>query len=117
MDGRIHPARIEEVVTKVTKEVNRICAEEGDKVVFDLGIHNMSQEEVRALGRLFFRTSYGQNVLAHSREVAVIAGMIASEVGADVAIARRGGLLHDIGKGWSLIYNSQSISNTGFLHL
>jgi len=98
-DGRIHPARIEEVVTKVTKEVNRICAEEGDKVVFDLGIHNMSQEEIRALGRLFFRTSYGQNVLAHSREVAVIAGMIASEVGADVSVARRGGLLHDIGKG------------------
>ncbi|MCF0261644.1 MAG: ribonuclease Y [Sphaerochaetaceae bacterium] len=98
-DGRIHPARIEEVVTKVTKEVNKICAEEGDKVVFDLGIHNMSQEVVKSLGRLFFRTSYGQNVLAHSREVAVIAGMIAAEVGADVAIARRGGLLHDIGKG------------------
>ncbi len=98
-DGRIHPARIEEVVTKVTKEVNRICAEEGEKVVFDLGIHNMSQETIRALGRLFFRTSYGQNVLSHSREVAVIAGMIASEVGANVEIARRGGLLHDIGKG------------------
>lgn len=98
-DGRIHPARIEEVVTKVTKEVNRICAEEGEKVVFDLGIHNMSQETIRALGRLFFRTSYGQNVLNHSREVAVIAGMIASEVGANVEIARRGGLLHDIGKG------------------
>jgi len=98
-DGRIHPARIEEVVTKVTKEVNRICAEEGEKVVFDLGIHNISQETIRALGRLFFRTSYGQNVLNHSREVAVIAGMIASEVGANVEIARRGGLLHDIGKG------------------
>lgn len=98
-DGRIHPARIEEVVTKVTKEINRICAEEGEKLVFDLGIHNMSQEAIRALGRLFFRTSYGQNVLAHSREVSVIAGMIAAEVGADVAIARRGGLLHDIGKG------------------
>lgn len=98
-DGRIHPARIEEVVAKVTKEVNRICAEEGERVVFDLGIHNMSQEEVRDLGRLFFRTSYGQNVLSHSREVSVIAGMIAAEVGADVAIARRGGLLHDIGKG------------------
>lgn len=98
-DGRIHPARIEEVVTKVTKEVNKICAEEGEKVVYDLGIHNMSQETIRALGRLFFRTSYGQNVLNHSREVAVIAGMIASEVGANVEIARRGGLLHDIGKG------------------
>lgn len=98
-DGRIHPARIEEVVTKVTREVNRICAEEGEKVVFDLGIHSISQEVVRALGRLFFRTSYGQNVLNHSREVSVIAGMIAAEVGADVAVARRGGLLHDIGKG------------------
>ena len=98
-DGRIHPARIEEVVTKVTKEVNKICAEEGEKVVYDLGIHNMSQETIRALGRLFFRTSYGQNVLNHSREVAVIAGMIASEVGANVELARRGGLLHDIGKG------------------
>lgn len=98
-DGRIHPARIEEVVTKVTKEVNKICAEEGEQVVYDLGIHNMSQETIRALGRLFFRTSYGQNVLNHSREVAVIAGMIAAEVGANVEIARRGGLLHDIGKG------------------
>ena len=98
-DGRIHPARIEEVVTKVTKEVNRIAAEEGEKVCFDLGFNNMSQETIRALGRLFFRTSYGQNVLSHSREVAVIASMIASEVGANVEIARRGGLLHDIGKG------------------
>lgn len=98
-DGRIHPARIEEVVSKVTKEVSKIAAEEGEKVVFDLGFTNMSQETIRALGRLFFRTSYGQNVLSHSREVAVIAGMIASEVGADVSIARRGGLLHDIGKG------------------
>ena len=98
-DGRIHPARIEEVVTKVSKEVNRIAAEEGEKVVFDLGFTNMSQETIRALGRLFYRTSYGQNVLAHSREVSVIAGMIASEVGANVAIAKRGGLLHDIGKG------------------
>ncbi|MCR5761465.1 MAG: ribonuclease Y [Sphaerochaetaceae bacterium] len=98
-DGRIHPARIEEIVTKVTKEVNRIAAEEGEKVVFDLGFTNMSQETIRALGRLFYRTSYGQNVLNHSREVSVIAGMIAAEVGANVDIARRGGLLHDIGKG------------------
>ena len=98
-DGRIHPARIEEIVNKVTKEVNKIAAEEGENVVFDLGFTNMSQETVRALGRLFYRTSYGQNVLNHSREVSVIAGMIAAEVGADVQIARRGGLLHDIGKG------------------
>ena len=98
-DGRIHPARIEEVVSKVTAEVNKVAFEEGERVVFDLGFNNMSQETVRALGRLFFRTSYGQNVLSHSREVAVLAGMIASEVGADVETARRGGLLHDIGKG------------------
>ncbi|AEC02887.1 ribonuclease Y [Parasphaerochaeta coccoides] len=98
-DGRIHPARIEEVVSKVTREVNRIVADEGEKVVFDLGIHNISPEMVRALGRLYFRTSYGQNVLAHSKEVAILAGMIASEVGADTELARRGGLLHDVGKG------------------
>jgi ribonuclease Y len=98
-DGRIHPARIEEVVAKVTKEITRVMMEEGEKVIFDLGIHNMSQEMVRALGRLHFRTSYGQNVLNHSKEVAILSGMIAAEVGADRDIARRGGLLHDIGKG------------------
>ncbi|MCH3917837.1 MAG: ribonuclease Y [Spirochaetia bacterium] len=98
-DGRIHPSRIEEVVNKVAKEVDRTIADEGEKVVFDLGIHNMSQEMIRALGRLYFRTSYGQNVLDHSREVAVLSGMIASEVGADSEVAKRAGLLHDIGKG------------------
>ncbi|MBN2509835.1 MAG: ribonuclease Y [Spirochaetales bacterium] len=98
-DGRIHPARIEEVVHKVTKEVSQIIYEEGEKVLFDLGIHNLSQDSIRALGRLHFRTSYGQNVLAHSKEVAVIAGMLAAEVGADREIARRGALLHDVGKG------------------
>jgi len=98
-DGRIHPSRIEEVVNKVAKEVNRTIADEGEKLVFDMGIHNMSQEMIRALGRLYFRTSYGQNVLSHSREVAVLSGMIASEVGADPEIAKRAGLLHDIGKG------------------
>ena len=82
-DGRIHPARIEEVVAKVTKEITRVIMEEGEKVIFDLGIHNMSQEMVRALGRLHFRTSYGQNVLNHSKEVAILSGMIAAEVGAD----------------------------------
>ena len=98
-DGRIHPARIEEMVNKVSKEVGRIIVDEGEKVVFDLGFHNMGPELVKALGRLHFRTSYGQNVLLHSKEVAILAGMIASEVGADPEIAKRGGLLHDIGKG------------------
>ena len=98
-DGRIHPARIEEMVNKVSKEVGRIIVDEGEKVVFDLGFHDMGPELIRALGRLHFRTSYGQNVLLHSKEVAILAGMIASEVGADPEIAKRGGLLHDIGKG------------------
>jgi ribonuclease Y len=98
-DGRIHPARIEEIVQKVAKEISQIIYEEGERVLFDLGIHDMRPEGIRALGRLHFRTSYGQNVLSHSKEVAIIAGMLASEVGADVAIAKRGALLHDIGKG------------------
>ena len=98
-DGRIHPARIEEVVQKVAKEISQIIYEEGERVLFDLGIHDMRPEGIRALGRLHFRTSYGQNVLSHSKEVAILAGMIASEVGADVAVAKRGALLHDIGKG------------------
>ena len=98
-DGRIHPARIEEVVNKVSKEIGRIIVDEGEKVVFDLGIHNMGTEMIRALGRLHFRTSYGQNVLLHSKEVAILSGMIASEVGADSELAMRAGLLHDIGKG------------------
>ena len=98
-DGRIHPARIEEMVNKVSREVGRIIVDEGEKVAFDLGIHNMGPELIRALGRLYFRTSYGQNVLYHSKEVAILAGMIASEVGANSEIALRAGLLHDIGKG------------------
>jgi len=98
-DGRIHPARIEEVVIKVTKEINQTVLEEGEKVVFDLGIHNVGQDGIRALGRLYFRTSYGQNVLLHSKEVAIIAGTLAAEVGADKEIAKRGALFHDIGKG------------------
>ena len=98
-DGRIHPARIEEVVQKVTREVTQKIYEEGEKVVFDLGVHNMAPELIKALGRLHYRTSYGQNVLAHSKEVAVIAGMLAAEIGANREIAKRGALLHDIGKG------------------
>jgi len=98
-DGRIHPARIEEIVQKVTKEISQTIYEEGEKVLFDLGIHNMNPDGVRALGRLFFRTSYGQNVLQHSKEVAIIAGMLAAEINVDREIAKRGALLHDIGKG------------------
>jgi ribonucrease Y len=98
-DGRIHPARIEEVVQKVSREINQKIYEEGEKTLFDLGLHNMSQDGIRALGRLYFRTSYGQNVLLHSKEVAVIAGMIAAEIGANRDIAKRAALLHDIGKG------------------
>ena len=98
-DGRIHPARIEEVVQKVTREIQQKIYEEGERVLFDLGIHNMNQDGVRALGRLYFRTSYGQNVLNHSKEVAVIAGMIAAEIGANRELAKRAALLHDIGKG------------------
>jgi ribonuclease Y len=99
IDGRIHPARIEEIVTKVSRDISQKIFEEGEKVLFDLGIHNISQEAIRALGRLYFRSSYGQNVLSHSREVAVIAGILASEVGCNRDLARRAALLHDIGKG------------------
>lgn len=98
-DGRIHPARIEEIVQKVTREIQQKIYEEGEKVLFDLGIHNMNQDGVRALGRLYFRTSYGQNVLTHSREVAEIASLIATEIGANKDLAKRSALLHDIGKG------------------
>ncbi len=98
-DGRIHPARIEEIVQKVTKEISQTIYEEGERVLFELGIHGMSPEGIRALGRLHFRTSYGQNVLSHSKEVAIIAATLASELGADVEMAKRAALLHDIGKG------------------
>ncbi|MDR3337888.1 MAG: ribonuclease Y [Treponema sp.] len=98
-DGRIHPARIEEIVTKVSKDISQKIFEEGEKVLFDLGIHNISQEAIRSLGRLYFRTSYGQNVLYHSKEVAIIAGVLAAEVGANRDLSKRAALLHDIGKG------------------
>ena len=98
-DGRIHPARIEEIVQKVTHEVQNKIYEEGEKALFDLGIHNMPTEGVRALGRLYFRTSYGQNVLTHSKEVAMIAATLAAEIGGNRELAKRAALLHDIGKG------------------
>lgn len=99
IDGRIHPARIEEVVQKVTREIQQKIYEEGEKALYDLGIHNMNQDAVRAIGRLYFRTSYGQNVLTHSKEVAELASLLAAEVGANRELAKRAALLHDIGKG------------------
>ncbi|MBP5251074.1 MAG: ribonuclease Y [Treponema sp.] len=98
-DGRIHPARIEEIVQKVTREVQQKIYEEGERALFDLGIHSMGQDGIRAIGRLYFRTSYGQNVLTHSKEVAEVASLLAAEVGANRELAKRAALLHDIGKG------------------
>jgi ribonucrease Y len=97
-DGRIHPTRIEEVVRKAEKEVDKVCKEAGEQAVFDLGLHRVHPELVKNLGRLKFRQSYAQNVLLHSIEVGYLAGLIASELGANVKLARRAGLLHDIGK-------------------
>ena len=115
LDGRIHPGRIEEVYEKSLEDVEEMIRESGSKAAFDLGIHDLAEPLLEMLGKLRFRTSYGQNLLAHSKEVGLLAGMMAEMLDLDVTLTRRAGLLHDIGKAQDFELGSDPAQNSAAL--